>query len=79
MIKRLFFQSLIKSAADDFTYSAVMRQLRKEYPEQVMPFLKRFKEAFDQACKENVKDKEKPALMQALQSLGLHEKLSSSK
>lgn len=53
----------------DFSFSAVMRNLRRYNPEQVSKFLIAFKEAFDLAQLDNVSNCEPVALMQALQSL----------
>lgn len=53
--------------ADDFSYSAIMRQMRqKASKEQVKVFLKMFKEQFDKAVKSKLQKPEKVALQNAL-------------
>lgn len=53
--------------ADDFSYSAIMRQMReKASKEQVLEFLKLFKTQFDKAVKEKLQKPEKVALQNAL-------------
>lgn len=51
------------------TYSAAMRDLRKNNPDKVKNFMKAFKEAFDAANVEKLDDVESIALLQALQSI----------
>ncbi len=48
----------------DLTYSAALRKLRSEKPDSVVPFMKRFKELFDEAVDGNVESPENAALMQ---------------
>lgn len=53
--------------ADDFSYSAIMRQMReKASKEQVREFLKLFKTQFDKAVKDKLQKPEKVALQNAL-------------
>lgn len=53
--------------ADDFSYSAIMRKIRqKASKEQVMEFLKQFKNQFDKAVKNKLQKPEKVALQNAL-------------
>lgn len=47
------------------TFSAKMRELRKNNPKQVISFLKSFKSAFEQACDDRLEDAENVALLQA--------------
>lgn len=67
---------MVKVAEDDVTttYSAVMRDLRKNDPDKVKTFMKAFKEAFDQANGEKLDDVESVALLQALQHIDTQEK-----
>jgi hypothetical protein len=54
------------SGADDWSYSAIMRKLReKGSKEQVMSFLKIYKNCFDRAVKEKLQKPEKVALQNA--------------
>ncbi|HVI41802.1 MAG TPA: hypothetical protein VM577_14210 [Anaerovoracaceae bacterium] len=64
---------MIKIAEDDVTttYSAIMRNLRKNDPDKLKAFMKAFKEAFDQANSEKLDDVESVALLQALQHIDL--------
>lgn len=53
--------------ADDFSYSAIMRQMRqKASKEQVREFLKLYKKYFDKAVKEKLQKPEKVALQNSL-------------
>jgi hypothetical protein len=53
--------------ADEFAYSAIMRKMRqKASKEQVMLFLKFFKDAFDSAVKKKLQKPEKVALQNSL-------------
>lgn len=62
-------KSFKKSAKKkEHTYSAIMRDLRKNNPENVISFMKSFKEAFDQAVTESLEDPDKLALMQAIKA-----------
>lgn len=55
------------SKAEEFTYSAIMRKLRKEATEeQVLVFLKIFKSQFDLAVKKKLQKPEKVALQNAM-------------
>jgi hypothetical protein len=56
------------------TYSAVMRDLRKNNPDKVKDFMKSFKEAFDRAVDDNLDEAENAALLEAIQK----EKLDDS-
>ncbi len=60
---------------DDYTFSAVMRQLRDETPELVMPFLKSFKAAMDEAVRNELEDPDTVALTEALKKIKLAESL----
>lgn len=64
---------LFKTSKNDMetvtTYSAVMRDLRKNHPDKIKNFMKSFKEAFDQANEERLDDIESVALLQALQHI----------
>lgn len=61
----------------DFSYSAIMRKLRKDSPEKVLPFMKAFKAAFDAAMNENLDEAEKAALMQSVQVVDMEEEIDS--
>lgn len=68
------FKSFVKEAnpnKGDFSYSAVMRKIRKEHPEKIKVFMKAFKDAFDTAQDQNIEGLEQTALMQAVKSIGL--------
>ena len=55
------------TGADDFSYSAIMRMMRKEAdPEQVRKFLTLFKLEFDKAVKKKLQKPEKVALQNSL-------------
>lgn len=56
---------------NDFSYSAIMRHLRKNNPELVSDFMKSFKRAFDAALNEELPDFEQLALMEAAKSINL--------
>lgn len=51
----------------DFSYSAVMRNLRKYQPNKVNLFMKNFKQSFEMANFEKLENPEKIALMEASQ------------
>lgn len=77
-IQELTKISLYKIAKEhkvDFTYSATIRFLRKEYPDKVRHFLEQFKKTFDQACvnqdlQEDPDNLEKVCLMETVKKLG---------
>lgn len=67
-------RSFVKEAnpnMQDFSYSAIMRQMRKQHPERVKEFMRNFKNAFDAARSEEMDSMEQIALMQAIKSVGL--------
>lgn len=51
------------------TYSAFMRELRKDSPELVTNFMKAFKDAFDRAINDNLEEAENTALLEAMQTI----------
>lgn len=51
----------------DFSYSAVMRNLRKHQPNKINLFMKNFQQAFEMANFEKLENPEKIALMEASQ------------
>lgn len=55
----------------EFSYSSIMRNLRKEHSNKVVEFMKEFKKAFDAANEQNLENGEKIALMQAIKTIGL--------
>lgn len=59
------------SANQEFSYSAMMRKIRKEHPDKVNDFLKAFKTAFDEAISQDIESVEETALMQAVKMIGL--------
>jgi ABC-type nitrate/sulfonate/bicarbonate transport system substrate-binding protein len=68
------FKFLIKKSdinKKDFSYSAIMRDIRKKYPDKVKPFMQAFKEAFEAAKDEEIDDVEQTALMQAIKTVNL--------
>ncbi len=67
-------KSLLKRAntkKDDFSYSAVMRRMRKKHPELVRDFMKAFKNAFDTGQDQGIEKLETIALMEAIKSVGI--------
>lgn len=58
---------ILAEVNQDMTFSSTMRKLRKDSPNQVIPFLSFFKSAFELAQKENLEDPEQAALLEALQ------------
>lgn len=67
-------KSLLKEAnpnKDDFSYSAMMRRVRKEHPELVRDFMKAFKSAFDAGQDQGIDGLETAALMEAVKSVGI--------
>lgn len=62
---------IVKAEKDiDFTYSAVMRHMRQNHPEQIEQFMKAFKEAFDSLDKNLSREElEEKTLLQALDSI----------
>lgn len=71
MTRLEILKSLASKPDDEFSYSAKMRQIRKDHPDKVDDFLKAFKEAFDAAILHNVESVEETALMQAVKMIGL--------
>lgn len=71
--RRELLQSLVRTAEPlhDFSYSAVLRHVRKHSPDLVTAFLQNFKEAFDAGMEEELDDVEHLALMEAIKSIGL--------
>jgi len=63
--------SLIKKSqlAEDFNYSATMRNLKKESPEKIKPFMIAFKDAFDSAKNQELDGAENIALMEAVKNI----------
>jgi hypothetical protein len=51
------------------TYSAFMRELRKNNPKLVPSFMKAFKDAFDRAMDDNLEEAENAALLEAMQTV----------
>lgn len=70
-----FFKYYLKAAKNnsiaDFSYSAILRHLRKNLPEKVNEFLKTYKESFDLGKEEKLDDVEHLALMEAVKTIGL--------
>ena len=67
-------KSILKEAnpnKDDFSYSAMMRRIRKTHPELVRDFMKAFKNAFDAGQDQGIEGLERVALMEAVKSVGL--------
>lgn len=67
-------KSFLKEAnpnKDDFSYSAVMRRMRKEHPKLVHDFMRAFKNAFDNGQDQNIEGLETVALMEAVKSVGI--------
>jgi hypothetical protein len=58
------------------TYSSTLRDLRKNHPEQVEPFMIFFKEAFVKAVESNLENLEEAALLEAHQKTKLEIKSS---
>ena len=58
------------------TYSAIMRDLRKNNPEMVNSFMKSFKDAFDRAMEENLEEAENAALLEAIQTIEISPNIS---
>lgn len=58
----------------DYSYSAILRYLRKNKPDDVLLFLKSFKEAFDTCLSDGLEDFKEIALMQACQAINLDAK-----
>ena len=58
----------------DYSYSAILRYLRKEQPENVRPFLEAFKSSFDEAYANELEDFKEIALMQACKAIDLDAK-----
>lgn len=56
------------------TYSATLRELRKNNPEQVEGFMKFFKEAFEQALQNDLDNLEEVSLLEAYQKTKLESK-----
>jgi ABC-type nitrate/sulfonate/bicarbonate transport system substrate-binding protein len=54
---------------EDLTYSAVMRDLRKNNPEKVEEFMKEFKKAFDSAVENKIDNIEKTCLFEVLNKI----------
>ena len=68
------------TTADDFSYSAIMRKLRKDATkEQVLTFLQIFKKQFDKAIKDKLQKPEKVALQNAVLKLSKLYKVKLSK
>ena len=57
-----------------FTYSSLVRLLKKDYPEMVEPFLINFKNSFDNCVKQttDVDKLEKICLLEAIQKMDLN-------
>lgn len=60
----------VSSTETGATFSAFMRQLRKEQPQDVPKFLTAFKRAFDEASQQNLEDIEQIALLEAMHAIG---------
>lgn len=74
-LNKISLSKIAKEHKVDFTYSATIRFLRKEYPDKVRPFLEQFKATFDQACQnqdlqEDSDNLEKACLMETVKKLG---------
>ena len=60
-----------KASEETPTYSAMMRELnKKKNPELREEFMRKFKDAFDQAMEQELEDAQTLALMEAKKSLG---------
>ena len=55
----------------DLTYTAIMRDLRQNQKDKVVPFEKAFKEAFDAAIDEELENPEQLAIMEAMAKAGI--------
>lgn len=62
-----------KQANKELTYSSIMRTLRHNHEDQVEPFMKKFKEEFDESLIEgaDIRDAEKIALLSGIKAVGL--------
>jgi len=61
----------VESPRVDLSYSYVMRELRKEFPDQVKPFQIAFKRAFDDALDQDLDEPANIALTSAIKETGV--------
>lgn len=64
----------IIATKDSPSYSATLRFLRKNKPEEVKVFMQCFKKSFDAAVSENLDNPDKIALIESLQRSNLNPK-----
>lgn len=67
--RKSMLQNILRNAGEHFSYSAIMRKLRKEQPKLVEEFMKCFQLAFQDAISSDIQDPEKVALMQTVKQL----------
>jgi hypothetical protein len=65
---------LISLANNDLSYSAVMRDLRKNNPDKINLFMKTFKIAFDEAIEADSDDADETSLIKALDAINYNAK-----
>lgn len=59
------------------TFSSKMRELRKNNPNLVIPFLKAFKNAFEQGVNDEIENLEQSSLLQAIYEIKLQNSKNS--
>jgi hypothetical protein len=52
------------------TYSSIMRDLNKNEPDKLQPFMVAFKDAFDEAIENDIDNPDQVALLEALSKIG---------
>lgn len=71
-MKRIdILKSFAQEKQEEFSYSAMIRKIRKEHPDKIKSFLQAFKEAFDFGVSKNIDSIEQLALLQAIKTIGL--------
>lgn len=73
-MQRVDILKIIAAKEDSPSYSATLRFLRKNKPEEVKVFMQYFKKSFDAAVSENLDNPDKIALIESLQRSNLNPK-----
>jgi hypothetical protein len=70
MMRRIdFLRSFANKPSIAEGYSGILRDLNKNKPELILPFMKAFKQAFDAALEEQLDHPDQLALMESIKSL----------
>lgn len=67
--RRKAFEKILATKEDASTYSSALRGMNKKNSNDTIPFMKAYKDAFDEAMEEALEDHQNIALLKAKQEI----------